>query len=140
MAEDQVFTDSLRPISGRNYGGDAFEKPSVLALLNNLRAFPEGWNGYGAAPIDGGIIEAAERFVSALPIDIVTAPLVVPMTRGRVQLEWHRGERSLEIEFESPELVHYLKWDSDEGIEEEDVIPAQQHGKILDLLTWFSAD
>lgn len=120
------------------YRGDKINKLNVLGLLNGLRAFPEGWNGYDAAPIDPGIIRAAERFISDMPSDIVPAPQVVPMTRGRVQFEWHRGDRSLELEFENPEFVHYLKWDSDAGIEEEDILPVQQHGKILDLLKWFS--
>ncbi|GAC1451081.1 MAG: hypothetical protein NVSMB9_35960 [Isosphaeraceae bacterium] len=119
--------------------GDKLNKFNVLGLLDALRALPKGWNGYDAAPTDPGIIKAAERFISDMPGDIVPAPQVVPMTRGRVQFEWHRGDRSLELEFESPEFVHYLKWDSDAGIEEEEIIPVQQQSKILELLNWFSA-
>jgi len=118
---------------------EKFRRFSVLAKLEDLRALPACWNGYGAAPINPEIIRAAEDLVHALPGDIISTPQVVPMTRGRLQFEWHSGDRSLELEFESPDSIHYLKWDSEAGVEEEDVLPITQHGKILDLLRWFSA-
>ena len=61
------------------------------------------------------------------------------MTRGRLQLEWHSGERSLELEFESPSQVHYLQWDPSEGIEEEDVLPLAQKDENHSLIQWFVA-
>lgn len=62
------------------------------------------------------------------------------MTRGRVQLEWHRGRRSLELEFETPTTVHFLKWDPDAGVEEEDVLPATQTKELHDLLSWYVSE
>jgi hypothetical protein len=62
------------------------------------------------------------------------------MTRGRLQLEWHRGNRSLELEFESPGRIRYLKVDDDSGVEEESVIPTSQTALVVALLQWFASE
>ncbi|HJT33774.1 MAG TPA: hypothetical protein VJ783_17135 [Pirellulales bacterium] len=107
--------------------------------IERLRQFKANWDGYGAVPLDPKILDAATRFIESLAHDAAPAPQVVPMTRGRVQLEWHRGGRSLELEFESPETMHFLKCDSENGIEEEDVIPIQDTAAIRCLLSWFES-
>jgi len=62
------------------------------------------------------------------------------MTRGRLQFEWHRGDRSLELEFETSDRLHYLKWDSDTNIEEENVISVSDTDTIHSLLRWFASE
>ena len=116
------------------------DKGATLTALNQLRALPVNWSGYGAIPIDHQVIRAAKDFILTLPSDIITTPKVVPMTRGRLQFEWHRGSRSLEIEFESSDQLHFLKWDSDVNIEEENVIPVDDTGTIHALLRWFASE
>ncbi len=116
----------------------SFNKFEILEELGRLRHLPENWNGYGAPPIDPRVIESAEQFLTSLPGTRITAPNVVPMTRGRLQFEWHRGNRSLELEFETPERIHYLKWDTDAGVEEEEILSIKETVKIHDLLDWFS--
>jgi hypothetical protein len=108
--------------------------------LDELRGLRAGWNGYGAEPIDPAIIDAARRLTEQLPAGVIDAPRVVPMTRGRLQLEWHHGNRSLELEFEDPARIHYLKWDSDLGIEDEEVIPASQIQTVVELVRWFVSE
>jgi len=109
-------------------------------LLEQLKKLESDWNGYGASPIDHAIIATAHEFVDEYKLAFRAIPQVVPMTRGRLQFEWHRGNRSLEIEFENPSSVHYLKWDSDLGIEEEDVVSAADRRTINSLLQWFSLE
>ena len=99
-----------------------FDKYATLSQLDCLKQLPENWNGYGAQAIDAITIESAKRFINDLTNEIITSPLVVPMTRGRLQFEWHQGNRSLELEFESPRRIHYLKVDDDLEIEEEDLL------------------
>jgi hypothetical protein len=48
------------------------------------------------------------------------------MANGTLQLEWHSGTRSLELEFESPHSIRYLQWNPDEGIEEEGTLPVTE--------------
>jgi hypothetical protein len=116
------------------------DKFSVFKQLDNLKQLPKDWNGYGAQPIDPDTIEAAERFIVDLPDNIITAPTVVPMTRGRLQFEWHLGNRSLELEFETPGRIHYLKADDDSGLEEENILFTTQMTSILELLRWFVSE
>jgi hypothetical protein len=116
------------------------DKPLSLAQLDRLRDISEGWNGYGAQVIDRITIEAAKQFINDLPDDAITTPLVVPMTRGRLQFEWHRGNRSLELEFENPRRINYLKVDDDTGVEEEDSLYLWQARELFELIHWFSAE
>lgn len=110
------------------------------ASLNKLRELQRDWNGYEAAPIDPEIIASAGKFINDFGVEFQGAPQVVPMTKGRLQFEWHRGSRSLEIELEDPRTIHYLKWDGNLGIEEEDVIDVVNESAITDLLRWFSSE
>lgn len=116
------------------------DQVAILKALEGLRYLPANWNGYNASPIDKRIIDAAKRIIRSLPSDIVATPSVVPMTRGRLQFEWHRGNRSLELELESRDRIHYLKWDSDEGIEEEDSLSINDTDKVRALLHWFASE
>jgi hypothetical protein len=120
--------------------GTSLDRRAVLESLAALRGFTTNWDGYGAAPLDPQNLNAARRFIQSLPEDAAPTPMVVPMTRGRVQLEWHRGNRSLELEFENPMTIHYLKWDSDLGVEIEDVIPIERIEVLRDLLNWFTGE
>jgi hypothetical protein len=115
------------------------DRDAVAASFDALQQLPENWNGYGAQRIDPAIIAAARQLIEQVPSDVVSTPQVVPMTRGRLQFEWHHGPRSLEVEFESPSQIHYLKSDSAARIEEEDVLSADDADRVLDLLRWFAA-
>ena len=134
----ELESGSVPSIPGDAWRADV-DAVSPFVQLDALSKLPAGWNGYGAEPIDPAIIAAAARFLADLPLDAVGPPRVVPMTRGRIQLEWHRGERSLELEFEDAESLHFLKWDPEAGIEEEDVVPIREAGRVRELLAWFAS-
>lgn len=108
--------------------------PRVLNALDALAKLPPNWNGYGAEPIDRRTLAAVRDSLLAAPPDIAPAPQIVPMTRGRVQLEWHRADRSLELEFETPDVVRYLKWDPAEGVEEEASLSASDRKSLFALM------
>lgn len=116
------------------------DKVATLNALDQLKCLGPNWNGYNATPIDRQVIDAAKRFIGLIPSDIVTTPSVVPMTRGRLQFEWHRGNRSLEIELETRDRIHYLKWDTDEGIEEENTLLMGESDRVRGLLDWFASE
>lgn len=113
---------------------------ATLCTLADLRDMPADWLAHGLTPIDPDILDAAERFVLSLPGNLLASPKVVPMTRGRLQFEWHRGGRSLELEFETSTRIHYLKWDPASGTEDEDTLPAADTASILALLRWFATE
>ena len=116
------------------------DKDATLTAIDQLKTLPQNWSGYGAAPIDRQVIRSAQDFILSLPSDLIGTPKVVPMTRGRLQFEWHRGSRSLELEFENSDKLHYLKWDSDVNTEEEDVISVEDMGTIYALCRWFVSE
>jgi hypothetical protein len=110
----------------------------VQADIRALGELAPNWDGYGAPAIDPAAIEAAAAFVAKLPGDLAARqPRVVPTANGMLQLEWHAGARSLELEFESPHSIRYLQWNPDEGVEEEDSFPATDVETAVDLIRWF---
>jgi hypothetical protein len=115
-------------------------RPPVDELIGTLAGFSRlmgGWDGYGAHPIDPRIIESVSAFAARLPEPLLNGVAAVPTSRGGVQLEWNRGRRGLELEFETPDTIHYLKCDPSEGIEEEYLFPAADTGRAIGLLKWF---
>ncbi len=112
----------------------------VQSALDSLRALAPNWDGYGAPPIDPAVIDAAKTFVANLPDKQSPRPRVVPMSNGTLQLEWHRGSKSLELEFESPSIIRYLQWHPEQRIEEEDSFPNADLEKAMGLIRWFRAE
>jgi hypothetical protein len=113
------------------------DKLGTLGRIEQLARLPHDWNGYGTDRAALDVIEAASRFIDHLPPDAISTPQVVPMTRGRLQFEWHRGNRSLELEFETPTFVHYLKYDPDQAMEEEATLSLDETPRVMELLHRF---
>lgn len=131
-ADDQ-WTDLSHPL----FYFDPGFKTDCIQKLKELKSLLPGWDAEDAPQIDRQIIEAVQQFVGSLPAHIATRPMVVPLSSGHVQLEWHHGRQVLELEFESPTDAHYLKWDPENGIEEEDVIPVSNRDELVSLIRWF---
>jgi predicted DNA-binding antitoxin AbrB/MazE fold protein len=110
----------------------------LCSEIDRLAALGPNWDGYGAGALDRAILDAARRFVAGLATDLAAQPLVVPMSNGALQFEWHKGQRILELEIEDPETIHYLKWDPAEGIQEEDVFALKDVEKANRLIHWFT--
>jgi hypothetical protein len=111
----------------------------VQSALDSLRALGSNWDGYGALRIDPEVIDAAKMLVATLPDRRASGARVVPMSNGTLQLEWHQGSKSLELEFESPSSIRYLQWHPEQQIEEEDSFPIANGEKPLRLIRWFTA-
>jgi hypothetical protein len=109
---------------------------AVQSSLDSTRALAPNWDGYGAPVIEPAVIDAAKSFIAKLPENFAPRPQVVPMSNGTLQLEWHEGPKSLEIEFESAASVRYLRWHSEEGVEDEDSFPIANLQRAIDLIRW----
>ncbi len=105
--------------------------------LDRLASLPANWDHEGALQIDRAIIQAAHDFVARVPLEIASMPAVVPSAAGNLQFEWNAGRRSLELEFESPSTIHYLKWDPSAGVEEEHFFGVEDTDRALKLMDWF---
>ncbi|MDY0169363.1 MAG: hypothetical protein RBS80_22660 [Thermoguttaceae bacterium] len=118
------------------YYAPDFER-TVSQELDRLGQLEPNWDAEGAAPIDPAVLDAARTFLSRLPENIASTPAVVPMRKGNLQFEWNAGPRSLELEIEDLKTIHYLKWDSEQGIEEEDFFPVDDTERAETLIRWF---
>ena len=105
--------------------------------LDHFARLEPNWDGYGAERINPVVIRETRELLTRIADRTEKAPIIVPTSRGAIQLEWHRGSRCLELEFESQAMIHYLMWDPKAGVEEEDVVPIYAEDKILKLLEWF---
>ncbi len=105
--------------------------------LDRLASLPANWDREGAPRIDPAIIQAARQFISELPPGTAPIPAVVPSAAGNLQFEWDAGPRSLEVEIETPSIIHYLKWDPSEQVEEEDICDIHDIQRALLLIHWF---
>jgi hypothetical protein len=117
----------------------AFDR-AINAALDCLAALKPNWDADGANPISPGIIEAAREFMRRLPNSMKAAgniPAVTPMRKGNLQFEWHDGPKTLELEIENPQTIHYLKWHSEAGIEEEEFCEISDAETVTELIRWF---
>ena len=110
---------------------------TVNRELDRLGQLEPNWDAEGAESIDAAVIDAARTLISRLPENIASTPAVVPMRKGNLQFEWNAGPLSLELEIEDPQTIHYLKWDSNEGIEDEDTFPIDDTDRAEALIRWF---
>ncbi len=110
----------------------------VSRELDRLAALEPNWDAEGAGSISSQIIQAARDFAKDLPENIVAPPAVVPKAAGNLQFEWNDGPRSLELEVEDTRNIHYLKWDSDEGIEKEGFFSLDDTDRAVTLIRWFT--
>ena len=106
--------------------------------LDRMACLPANWDAEGSVPIDPAIIQAARDFIARLPDNLANAPAVVPRSGGNLQFEWSDGLRSLELEIETPQTIHYLKWSPAEAIEEEGLFPIDDIGRAVLLIDWIA--
>lgn len=75
--------------------------PAVLAELRRFQRFEANWDGYEALPLDQGVIESAERFLTqylSQPGDGFDRPSLMPTAEGGLSIEWRRGDVEFALE------------------------------------------
>ena len=108
-----------------------------LSKIDELAGLGPNWDRQGAPALDKSIIASARQFVKSLPRFVSTRPMIVPLTTGAVQFEWHKGRIVLELEFETADRVHYLKWDPEQHVEEESTLSVLELDSLEGLIRWF---
>lgn len=107
------------------------------AGLDQAAALGPDWDGHGSPPVDPAVVRAVRAWGRAMPgWALAPAPAVVPLSSGGLQLEWHDGPRVLELEFEGPAAIHYLKWDPASGVEDEGTFPAADRARSEESIGW----
>ncbi len=68
--------------------------------LNELTALSVGWDGYDGLPTFARVAEHTQLFLKEVEAYTSSAPDLVPLPNGGVQLEWYIGEVEIEVEIE----------------------------------------
>ena len=101
-----------------------------------LAKLGHNWDGYGAKPLDPSMIFTAKKLFGKL--SDFSEPHVVPGSSGSIQFEWWdiHNDKFLDLEIEDLQTVHYLRGETSEGFEEEDIIPIEDIKEIIELVSW----
>ena len=112
-----------------------WQREPVKQLLECF-SLEENWNSYGSRkPSEDSILFAID-FLSAIPHVNPPRPNVVPLPSGRVQLEWRKGKRELDVEFWPDGSIEFQK----EGpAGEEKKIPIFTSAHAQSLISWLIA-
>lgn len=81
----------------------------AVAAVSQLTALRADWDTYGAKAIDASAAARVAEFLLDHAYHDLTAPAVVPMSDGGIQLEWHRGGVDLEISFSNDDPGVYVE-------------------------------
>lgn len=73
------------------------------------------WNGHGASPLHPAAVRLAVRVVAALGGDSRPFPRITPTFRGGLQLDWHVGGASIEVDVDPTGSVEVFYEDPIEG-------------------------
>lgn len=87
---EEITIEVSSATASREWFGAWFE--TALDLFNML---PD-WNGSGELPVHAAAIKRAARVLDAMDL-IGPGPALTPRHDGSVQLEWHRGQWSVEV-------------------------------------------
>jgi len=105
---------------------------SVQTLIN----LQPNWDGYGSPPPSERAAAIAFRLISEIKENLRNPAHVCPVGGGGIQLEWHVGDKDLEIEIGFDGSVEYLAAAGDRTQEGE--LP-MDGGALEHLITWIDA-
>ncbi len=113
------------------------------ARVNDLVILQKDWDGEGSPPIREDIMDAVKDMLLNIMGSVpqgTAIPFVVPISGGYLQLEW-QGDRSLELEFDSPTEIIWLTAERKDGeLKREHMesgrIATNAYGKICRMITW----
>ncbi len=98
--------------------------PLVSPRLEELRRLKPNWNSYGAQEINPAVIDYVRSFLEEYGRGATHGPQIVPTNRGGIQIEWHRVDGDLDVQFDSPEHGYFFYQDREHGTEIEGELPA----------------
>ena len=106
----------------------------VLDRLQHLSQLAENWDSYGGqAPSDEAVYTARE-VLSQILRDQSSAPALVPLSEGGVQIEWHGDGEELEVRIGATGEISAFRFDERAGRGEEiDQVTVSDLSRLLAL-------
>jgi len=107
---------SRREVTIRATGPDGSLRQTWLASymeaqINGLRRLRPGWDGHRADPVSDEAVGSVVRLISRFASELSPPPMVFPLPDGGLQLEWHAGPQSVEVEVDGAGEAHVLATD-----------------------------
>lgn len=99
---------------------------NVVERTQQLLALPGGWDTYGSERVTYDRASEALVFLLNLPPEFASRAAIMPLSTGGVQLEWHQGNRDLELTFEKNGVVSFYFADDQSGEEIQDTAQPQK--------------
>jgi len=84
---------------------------TVSEQIQAMRGLPENWDGYGAAPPSGNVIDLAQAFTSFLEAAFARSAAVLhvsPTRVGGILIEWEDSTRQHEVEINPDQGISFL--------------------------------
>ena len=113
-----------------------WQKEAIIALCR-LASLPMGWDSYGSPPPSDRALHIAERLVTAINLEDLPVPYIIPVSGGGIQIEWNIPPRELELEILPDGSVEYARVENDVVVEEGSLDPYNAD-HILSLLSWLT--
>ncbi len=111
----------------------------IFQKLDGFLDLPENWDSYGSLKIYPECIEAAKRLIKEIMVEpSFELPFPVPLYSGYLQLEWHRFNMDLEIEFISLNEIEIYYYDTEDELEWIENIDSLDITKLSKLIRKFS--
>jgi len=106
---------------------------TTLQGFADLRALPQNWDSYGGKPTSYTALNRGLRLLDWVMEPSASAPSVVPLSNGGLQLEWHRGGHDLEIIVNPEEEDRYYHYDARLDAEESGTV-SEHRARIEELV------
>lgn len=90
-ARSQISAQAHRPCSAHR----------TVARLNSLLDLRDGWDGHRAHAVTIPATEATVRVLASLMDETSAPPQLFPLPDGGLQIEWHVGGNSIEVEIDA---------------------------------------
>ncbi|HLY59996.1 MAG TPA: hypothetical protein VKV95_04450 [Terriglobia bacterium] len=110
-----------------------------LRTISTLAKLPANWDSYGSPAVQTPAVQRAVEVLAACQALCPTAPRIVPVAGGGLQIEWDVKSRELEIEVLPNGSIEVLMVEGEMMIETP--LPAERVYPIIPmLLNWLSAE
>ncbi len=111
-------------------GAERWQRPALVqyveAELNALLELSDGWDGRRAHAVTIPAIQATVHVLAVVTNETSAPPQLFPLPDGGIQVEWHVGGNSIEIEIDAEGEPHVLAQTSDGETIVEGVIALEQ--------------
>jgi hypothetical protein len=111
----------------------------VFQKLEEFLDLPDNWDSYDSLRINPECVIAAKQLIKAIMLEpSLKLPFPVPLNNGYIQLEWHKLNMDLEIEFISLNEIEIYYYDTENEIEWTENITTLDIDKLTKLVRNFS--